>query len=373
MAPVPVGLTPRSHRDYYRRARLSPPNSTEFALLHWSDIRGQDRALDILRRALDTDRVHHAYLFTGLRGVGKHLTARTLAAVINCLERPDEAFADACGHCTSCRKIADSQHPDVLEVEPDGRFIKIDQIREIQKASTRAPYEGRFRVVIIDEAHALTEPAANALLKTLEEPSARMRLMLVTDQPHGLLDTIISRCQILRFGALDEQIVVDRLAEMVEEDDELDEQVDRIDLQLAAGYGEGSLGRSLEIIASGMLDERAEFLEQILELPPGRPVPLLDLAEELSDDRDELERRLDVLLIFFRDALVYASTGRPERLINRDLEEMVVQLGARTSVDGLVELIERVRESRRLLMRNINKQLLTEGLLTDIRARSAAE
>ncbi|MFW5968627.1 MAG: DNA polymerase III subunit delta', partial [Persicimonas sp.] len=314
-------------------------------MLYWSDICGQDRPREILERAIDTGRVHHAYLFTGLRGVGKHLTARTLAAVVNCTERPEDTFRDACGACSSCRKIAGGQHPDVLEVAPDGQFIKIDQIREIQKAATRAPYEGRYRLVIIDDAHRLTDAAANALLKTLEEPSERMRLMVITDQPHGLLDTIISRCQVLRFGALDENVVVERLDELIERDDDFDEPVERDLLALAAAYGEGSLGRALSVLKSGMLEEREELLSRLTDLPPGQPARLLDLADELSDDRDELERRLDVLLVFFRDALVYATTGRDDRLVNSDLNELVADYAARVEPDDLIEMIERVREA----------------------------
>ncbi len=339
-------------------------------MLHWSDIRGQERPLDILQTALNTGRVHHAYLFTGLQGVGKYLTAQTFAAVVNCANRPEGEFRDACGQCSSCRKIAQRQHPDVLFVEPEKKRIKIAQIREIQQAATKAPYEGRFRIVLIDDAHTMTEEASNALLKTLEEPSKRMRLILVTDQPHGLLDTIISRCQVLRFGALDADDVVALLDELLEQNDDI-ERPSAEDLSVAAGYGEGSVGRTYAVVESGMLEARRAFIEKIVSLPAGQPVPLLDLAEELSSNKRDLERRLDVLKLFLRDVMLHKTTGSAERLINVDLVDLVSSYSERLSLDELLELLDEIREAQRLLMRNVHAQLITENLLGSFRQRGA--
>ncbi|MFP4600675.1 MAG: DNA polymerase III subunit delta' [Persicimonas sp.] len=341
---------------------------------HWSDIRGQTRPLDILKRALDTGRVHHAYLFTGLKGVGKFLTAKTFTAIVNCTERPEGEFREACGECSSCRKIEGRQHPDVHFVEPTGeklKLIKIAQIREIEKASHRSPYEGRFRIVLIDEAHTMTEPAANALLKTLEEPSARMRLILVTDQPHGLLDTIISRCQVLRFGALEIEMVVELLEQILDErEEELDEPFTAEELGVAARYGEGSVGRSLAVLDSGMLEAREEFLTSAINLPAGEAVPLLNLAESLSKDRRELEKRLDVLKLFFRDVMLYLTCRDEDRLVNIDLVELIADYAERVSLDDALEMIDEVREAQRLMMRNVNSQLITEELLGSFRSRA---
>ncbi len=338
-------------------------------MLHWSNIRGQQRPLEILETALNTGRVHHAYLFTGLQGVGKFSAAQAFAAIVNCEQRPEGQFRPACGQCSSCRKIAQKQHPDILFVEPERDRIKIAQVREIQQASTRAPYEARFRFVLVDDAHTMTEEAANALLKTLEEPSARMRLILVTDQPHGLLDTIISRCQVLRFGALPEEDVVDLLPALLADADEMP---DPETLEVAAGYGEGSVGRALTIIASGMLDERRGFIERVTNLPAGESVPLLELAEELSSERRQLTARLDVLKLFFRDVMLLQATGRRDRLVNADMVDLVEAYAARVTDDDLLELIDQVRQAQRLLLRNVNTQLITEDLLGQFRRRSRA-
>jgi DNA polymerase-3 subunit delta' len=345
-------------------------------LLHWSDIRGQERPLNILQTALETGRVHHAYLFTGLKGVGKFLSAHTYSAIVNCERRADDVFEDACGQCGSCRKIAQRQHPDILFVEPEKDRIKISQIREIQRSSNRAPHQAKYRIVIIDEAHTMTEEASNALLKTLEEPSARMRLILVTDQPHGLLDTIISRCQVLRFGALDHDDVIDLLDKVLEQNGSLDEPLPDELMDVAARYGEGSIGRSVAIVESGMLEDRRAFLEEVLGLPRGQTIPLLDLADELSSKKGELNQRLDVLKLFFRDVMLYKTNPNEaqtsgERLVNRDLIDLTASYAEEVSMEDLFELIDEIREAQRLLLRNVNAQLITEELLGSFRRRGA--
>ena len=341
-------------------------------LISWHDIRGQERPLDILERALGTGRVHHAYLFSGLEGVGKALTAHTFSAVVNCTVRPKGEFRDACGECSSCRKIAQVQHPDFMVIEPDGTRIKIDQIRDVQKASNRAPHEARYRMVIIDDAHTMTEQAANALLKTLEEPATRMRLILVTNQPHQLLDTIISRCQILRFGALDTDDVVEVLDQLTSQSDTFEEPVDPGLLEIAAGYGEGSVGRSLDVLESGMLEAREDLIDRAMSLPDKRPVPLLDLAEELSKSRDELVQKLDVLKLFFRDVMIYQATDSPERLVNRDLAEYVRRYADDVRRHDVLTILDEIRDAQHKLDRNVHAQLITENLLERFRRARGA-
>lgn len=332
-------------------------------MLHWSDIRGQDRPKTILERALETGRVHHAYLFAGLEGVGKFETAKTFSAIINCLNRPEEGFRDACGECTACRKISEGYHPDVIAVKPDGNYIKIDQIREIQKEASKQPHEARSRMVLIDDAHTLTTEAANALLKTLEEPATRMRLILVTDQAHRLLETIISRCQQLRFAALEVEDIMPVLRQNLEASEDIDEMPDETTLRLAAGYGEGSLGRSWEILESGMLGEREELVRSIVELPGGRPAKLLDLAEDLGRSNNKLEDQLDVLKIFFRDLMLYKVEGDDSRVVNTDLVELLDRYADRLTLDDSADLLDDIFEAEEKIQRNVNPQLVMENLL----------
>ena len=165
----------------------------------WADIPGQDRVIARLRAAIAQDRVHHAYLLTGPTGSGKRRTALALASALNCLEHPGEG----CTTCEACEKIEGGFHPDVVTLEREGaaNMVPIETIRrEVVARIAMPPHEARVRVFVIDEATALAPPAANSLLKTLEEPPARTMFVLGTIAPDQLLPTIRSRSQRLVFA-----------------------------------------------------------------------------------------------------------------------------------------------------------------------------
>lgn len=330
-------------------------------MLKWTQIQGHERTRSILVRAVESERIHHAYLFTGPDGVGKRTTALSLAASLNCEKRSPGTFAQACGTCLSCRKMWPLQHPDLHLIEPEGARprIKIDQVRVLQKAATTRPYEGRFQIVIIDDAHYMTPEAANALLKTLEEPPSTMRLILVTDQPHMLLDTILSRCQRVPFGPLDREIVVRLLeADPGEADSEA--------IRVASGYAEGSLGRAKSALESGVLEERKELIGRLKLLSCQRPFELLEWADQLARDRGELNERLDLLKILFRDLMLIKTTDNSKRLVNADLEPELRQLSAVYSVKRLMSCIDSINRSQQLQERNVNAKLIVEALLAEL-------
>src|SRR5918912_759380 len=162
------------------------------------DILGQEHALSLLQKPLISTRLSHAYLFYGPKGVGKRLTALQFAKALACRV----ATAEACDTCTSCHKIATRNHPDVVCVSPDGASIRIEHIRAIQRQLSYKPYESQYTVIIIDGCESLTPPAANALLKTLEEPPASALVLLLTSKKDALPLTIISRCQQVPFRLL---------------------------------------------------------------------------------------------------------------------------------------------------------------------------
>jgi DNA polymerase-3 subunit delta' len=215
------------------------------------DVRGQDRAVAVLRRALSGDRVPHAYLFAGPARSGKYTTGLALAAAMNCLQVPGEG----CGACEACSKIDGGIHPDVITLEREGaaQIIPIESIRKAVLARVGLPpHEGRARVYLIEEAGALQGPAANALLKTLEEPPARTHFVVITTAPDQLLPTILSRCQRVPFLALPP----DLRAELAHDDEgaaRLEEMVDR--LQAAVQRGDSlALGQAAAEVTQDKTD-----------------------------------------------------------------------------------------------------------------------
>jgi DNA polymerase-3 subunit delta' len=224
-------------------------------------IRGQERAVGLLRRAIAAGRVPHAYLFCGPQGAGKYTTGVALAAALTCLDEPGEG----CGQCTSCAKIAQGIHPDVQTLERQGatQSIPIDTIRSrVIPQLGMLPHEGRVRVFLIDEAAALQNAAANALLKTLEEPPTRTHFVLCTTAPDALLPTIRSRCQRISFVALSAVVraELDADSDTATEATALFEQL----LQAAEGRDLGSLHQAAGEMAGAKVDASA-----VLELLAG--------------------------------------------------------------------------------------------------------
>ena len=167
--------------------------------MSWSTIHGQEYAVSVLRSHLASGRVPPAYLFIGPEGVGKRMAAMTWARALNC----EHGAAQVCAGtpCRSCKKIESGAHPDVHVLEPEGASasIRIDAVQTLLEQVALSPFFGRSHVVVIDGADRLTDDAANCLLKTLEEPTARTRFALLTSQPTRCLPTIVSRCQQIRF------------------------------------------------------------------------------------------------------------------------------------------------------------------------------
>jgi DNA polymerase-3 subunit delta' len=261
--------------------------------MSFNDIIGHDRPVQVLKRALAGGTVAHAYLFSGDEGIGKRMTARALAAAVNCLERGPEG---GCGTCPSCRKVAAGSHPDVHLLAPDGAEIKIDQIREVQSDLSLCPFEGAKKVLIVDGAETMNDASSNALLKTLEEPPGETVIILVTSRPQGLLPTIRSRCQevVSRFRA----------------------GPCRCDPGETGPFGgrvvpcrgrAGGIGRALEIDA--VAERRRRRVPGALVRWGPWVLKRSCSGDALSKERERFDRLLDIGVERLRDMAVYAETG----------------------------------------------------------------
>ncbi|PLX90710.1 MAG: DNA polymerase III subunit delta' [Desulfuromonas sp.] len=322
----------------------------------FASIIGHDRQKEILRRALRNRRLAHAYLFEGPEGIGKRLMALALARALVCHS------GEGCGDCPSCRKIDHNTHPDLHQLNADGATIKIDRVRQIQKDLSLRPLESEYKICLIDGAEWLNPAAANALLKTLEEPQGKTLMILLTAHPETLLDTIRSRCQRLPFRRLPQQ----RLAEILESRLELDE----VQARVLAALSEGSFKKALGGNRTLYLERRRELIKSLVALSAGSIFPLLDLAQELANDKEQLPEILEIYQAFFRDLLLLLHGRSENDLINLDIREILYRQVRRESVGGLLKKLEALSEGRWHLTRNVNRQLAMEVML--MRISSAA-
>src|SRR5438094_6075010 len=207
----------------------------------FDDLVGQQHVTDTLKNAIKNDRVAHAYIFSGARGVGKTTAARILAKALNCVKGPTP---QPCGECDSCKEIAAGTSLDVIEIDAASNR-GIDQIRELREMVRYAPAASRSKVVILDEAHMLTGEASNALLKTLEEPPDRVIFVMATTQPEDLVDTIRSRSQHFHFRALTFAEIAGRLEEIAQKENL---KIEPGAMAVIARMAEGSLRDALSLL-----------------------------------------------------------------------------------------------------------------------------
>jgi len=315
----------------------------------FTSIIGHDRQKDLLRRALSSGRLPHAYLFEGPAGIGKRLIALALARAIFCQQ------GNGCGDCAACRKVDHHNHPDLHFVEADGNSIKIEQIRTMQKELSYRPLEAPKKICVIDNAEKLNLAAGNALLKTLEEPTANTLIILLTDRPDALLITVRSRCQRLPFARIERKLLMDVLCEQLA----IDDTEAHILTSLANGSFKKALGKDRDLYIEG----RRDLLKTLTGLSPGSVLPLFSFAEKLAQDKEVLPEILEIFQAFYRDLLLYRH-GRPEsELVNIDLMEKIYRVANNESTPSLLGKLSALDQTRRHLARNVNRQLAVEVLL----------
>ena len=334
----------------------------------FAGILGQDRALSQLRLAWRDGRLSQAYCFFGPAGVGKRTAALALAQAVNCLARPGSASAvvgaDACGTCPACRKIATGVHPDVTEVGPEGKtVITIDQVREVTMRAALHAYEGKTKVFILNPAELMQEPAANAILKTLEEPVGATLFILVTGAPSALLPTILSRCQMVRFDPLGEGPLREILLRSGRTPEEA---------AAAAALAGGSAERALSLDVEGARADRDRILREAWDTL-GSLVSILERAEELARDREGLEAALEILMSFSRDLAVARLGGAAAPLIHADRRTDVERLAAGYSMPAILGVYEAQAEAQRALTRNANPRFTAERMLLRMRRAVGGE
>lgn len=320
--------------------------------MSFAGIIGHERPVSILKRALSNNRLAHAYLFAGTQGIGKKLTALALAASVNCR---DASPGGGCGACSSCRKVASGSHPDVHLLVSDGEDIKIDQIRQIQSDLSLKPFEGSKKTLIIDGAERMNTASANAFLKTLEEPPGDALIILVTAQPHGLLPTIRSRCQEVRFLPLSRRALARDLAERRGLSGE--------DAWFLAALAQGSMGRGLEMDIEQERTARREFMELRDRLPQMTAAEILSYADAIAKDREQFERLLDTGIEWFRDAIVMGETGDEALLVYNYAKDGYQQWAERLPLERLLQDMQFLSAGRALLDRRVSGQLVAENIL----------
>lgn len=322
--------------------------------MSFKDIVGQEEAKRILQSAIKNNRLSHAYLFVGPEGVGKRLTAKTLAKALNC----QRGNIDSCDKCRNCIRIDLDEYPDVKIIEPVGTSIKIEKVREIKRVASLKPLEGKKKVYIILEASAMTQPAANSLLKTLEEPQGETLFILTTSHIPGLLPTIVSRCQLVRFKPLPPEVIENFLIKKGG--------IAKDEAYMASNLSEGSLRKGMRIASSEQKELRNRVIDLIAKISLKDMEGIFETAREFTQDRDQIPFILSIVSSWYRDVLVFKESEDPSSLVNMDKKEEIAKEVEKYSKEEIEEIISLVLKTIDYIKRNINPQLAIETLLLKI-------
>ena len=349
---------------------------------NFDEIAGQSVLVTTLTNAIKNNKLHHAYILTGIRGVGKTTTARIIAKTINCANVEIALQAKACGTCDNCKSIAASRHQDVIEIDAASR-TGVDDIREIIDSIAYAPVNASYKIYIIDEVHMLSNNAFNALLKTLEEPPAHVKFIFATTEIRKVPITILSRCQRFDLRRLDEKEIVEHLKKILRQENF---EYDLHGLELIAQMSEGSVRDALSLTDQALsannhekflsskvvikmlgLNDRAQIIELLEALLSG------DFNNTLKKFHEIYATSSDILQII-EDLMEITHKATKTKLLDSylcegfsdSLQEKIKNIAARISLSSLARLWQMLLKGNNEINSSSSQKMIFEMLLMRI-------
>lgn len=332
----------------------------------FQNIIGHQSTIASLQTAVARQRLAHAYLFHGESSIGKRTTAVCFAQALNCERAPSNKL-DACGSCRSCQQIEARTYPDYFVIEPDSEMatpqIKIEQVREIEQQVMYRPLVGERKICLIDEADRMTIGAANALLKTLEEPPDHSFFILVSSRPAALPLTIRSRCQSLRFAT---PARTDVEAALI-----LKRELPPVDARFLALISDGRIGEALSTDLKSVRAQQREFLELVNPHSLGSVTNILTAAESVAK-ADRAAEILSWLARWIRDLIIIQIGGDRDQLFYSDSLPMLESYAGQASTDLLLDLLQDIEKTEQQATRHLNLHMALENILLRLREAVAA-
>lgn len=313
----------------------------------------QPRVIKLLVNSIEKERLAHAYLFEGKKGTGKKAVGVLLAKSFLCEDLKDY---EPCQNCRNCKRIDSGNHPDVHIIEPDGLSIKKGQIQELQEEFSKSGVESSKKLYMIVHADKMTVNAANSLLKFLEEPNANTIAILLTEQYHKMLNTILSRCQLLSFHPLQPKVIQETLKES------------GVSANIAALVSQltNDTDAAFELSKDDWFAQARMKVIKLYEVLVNRKgqAALYIHTEWMShfNDKEKQDTGLDLLLYLYKDILS-VQVGNDEQVIFQDLIQLVKQHALQMTQRSVTEKITSILEAKKRLHANVNPQLLMEQLV----------
>ena len=326
----------------------------ENKVMGFQDILGNDMIKEHFKKAIENNKISHAYILTGEEGTGRKSIANAFSMALLC----EKGGKEPCMVCHSCKQVLSGNHPDLIYVKHEKtNSIGVDDIREqINDTIMIRPYSSYYKIYIVDEAEKMTVQAQNALLKTIEEPPAYAVIILITTNQEAFLPTILSRCVQLKLKPLKDFTVKSYLSEHLN--------VPEKEAEICAAFARGNLGKAIHLASS---DEFKELHQKVMIMVKNIGtmdiVSLLDHIREMKEQNFEIGDVLDLLQLWYRDVLMYKVTKDMNLLIFKDEYKVINGMVQKVDYAGLEKILAAIDTARTRLNANVNMELAMELLL----------
>lgn len=324
----------------------------------FKNVVGHKDIIKYIQNAVTEDKVSHAYILNGERGSGKKMLANLFAATLLC----ERKGPDPCNECHSCIQAESGNHPDIIRVvhEKPGS-ISVDDIREqVNQTVSVKPYQGPYKVYIIPEADLMTVQAQNALLKTIEEPPEYVVILLLTENADLLLPTITSRCVMLKLRNIKDTLIKKYLMEKLEVPD--------YKADICTAFAQGNMGRAIMLAGSEHFNEiREEALQLLKYIHEMEMDEIIEAVNHITTYKLEINDYLDILMVWYRDVLMYKATKDVEKVVFKDQINVIKEQVKKSSYEGIELILESLEKAKTRLKAIVNFELTMELLFLTIK------
>ena len=324
-------------------------------MANFKDIIGQESIKKHLQTDIKTGNLSHAYIINGEYGSGRQTIASALAKTIQCQSKTDDT--DACGVCTSCKQAESHNHPDIKYITHDKTSISVNDIREqLNNDISIKPYSSEYKIYIIPDANKMTEQAQNALLKTIEEPPVYAIIILLTENCDSLLPTIRSRCVTLTMNPVEK----DKICTYLENKFQLEPE----QAQIAANYCQGNIGKAIRFASSSdFIEMKNQVLKLLKNLDSMDIASIIDTIKEFSTHKNDINDYLDLMLLWYRDVLMFKVTKDANLLLYSDEYSAISEQATKRDYENIENIIAAIDKAKVRLKANVNFDVTIELMI----------
>ena len=324
----------------------------------FKDVVGHKDILKYISSAVENNRVSHAYILNGERGSGKKMLANLFAMTLLCETGDNEP----CGKCHSCKQAESGNHPDIIRVTHEKpNSISVDDIRtQVNNTVDIKPYQGPYKVYIIPQADMMTPQAQNAILKTIEEPPSYAVFLLLSENAETLLPTINSRCVMLKLRNIKDTLIKKYLMENLEIPD--------YKADMCTAFAQGNMGRAIMLANSDHFNEiREEAVQLLKHISEMELNEIVAAVKNISVYKLEITDYLDIIMIWYRDVLLYKATKEIDKVVFKDQLQSIKEQARKSSYEGIELILESLEKAKARLKANVNFDLVMELLFLTIK------